>query len=49
MRLDGDQWQTVTIPPIGAIVATTIASDGRVWFAGKHGIAVYDPAKDKQP
>lgn len=47
MRYDGQTWQNVAAPPIGLISDLVTAPDGRLWFAGQRGIAVYDPKLDK--
>lgn len=47
MRYDGQAWQTVGAPPIGVSYSLATAPDGRLWFAGERGVAVYDPKLDK--
>ncbi len=44
-RFDGTRWQSDTAPAIGALNTLTVAPDGRRWFTGERGIAVYDPAR----
>ncbi len=44
---DGQQWRTFATPGIGAVFHIVPAPDGRVWFVGSGGVAVYDPTKDK--
>jgi ligand-binding sensor domain-containing protein len=48
-RYDGQAWQAMHQPNIGFIADMTTGPDGRVWFVGDRGIAVYDPARDQQP
>ena len=49
MRYDGHSWQTVGAPSLGLISTLETAPDGRLWFAGERGIAVYDPRRDTTP
>jgi hypothetical protein len=35
--------------PAAPIADMTTGPDGRMWLIGDRGIAVYDPAQDKQP
>lgn len=44
---DGRAWRTITTPDLGSMRRITSDPDGRLWLVGDHGIAVYDPAKDK--
>jgi streptogramin lyase len=46
---DGQQWRTFSTPGIGTVYRIAAASDGRLWFGGNQGIALYDPAQDQQP
>ncbi len=48
LRFSGHDWQIITTPPIGRVLAMAVALDGRLWFAGPQGVAVYDP-KGNQP
>lgn len=45
---DGQAWRSLLLS-VGAIRELTSGSDGRVWVLGASGVAVYDPAGDKQP
>jgi streptogramin lyase len=47
MRFDGSRWLIVSTPPIGRIIKMAIAPDGRWWFAGENGVAVYDPKREQ--
>ncbi len=49
IRYDGQTWQTISAPPIGLISDLVTAPDGRLWFVGWRGVAVYDPTQDNQP
>jgi len=46
---DGQAWRTVATPDLGTIKRIADDRDGGLWFMGDRGIAMYDPAKDKQP
>jgi ligand-binding sensor domain-containing protein len=48
-RYNGKSWLLVASPPLGWIDVITTAPDGRLCFATRRGIAVYDPTQDKQP
>jgi ligand-binding sensor domain-containing protein len=45
---NGKTWQRIATPA-GVIRKITGSSDGRIWIVGDKGIAMYDPAADKQP
>ncbi len=45
---DGQTWRTFATPGIGTVFRIADAPDGRMWFVGNAGLAVYDPAQDKQ-
>jgi ligand-binding sensor domain-containing protein len=47
LRFDGSRWWIVTTPPLGRIIKMAVAPDGRWWFAGERGVAVYDPALEQ--
>ena len=47
-RYDGRTWQIVSSPPLGWISTMTTAPDGRLWFVGSRGVAVYD-SQGNQP
>lgn len=47
-RYAGKAWRTMHQPEVGFIADMTTGPDGRVWIVGDRGIAVYDPAADKQ-
>jgi streptogramin lyase len=49
LRHDGRTWQTIESPPLGRINTLKTAPDGRLWFAGERGVAVYDPRRDAMP
>ena len=49
LRYDGQAWQSAHQPNVGPIQDITTGPDGRVWFVGDRGVAVYDPKLDKQP
>jgi|GEM_PF-4953917 len=42
-------WQVTNPPDVGHIQDEARGPDGRIWFVGDRGIAVYDPAKDDRP
>jgi ligand-binding sensor domain-containing protein len=46
---DGKDLRLIASPPISPVGAMSAAPDGRLWFAGQRGVAVYDPAGDNQP
>jgi streptogramin lyase len=46
---DGASWQLIPSLSLGQIKALTVAPDGRLWFVGDWGIAVYAPTKDNRP
>jgi ligand-binding sensor domain-containing protein len=45
---DGRAWRSLPLA-VGAIRELTSGPNGRVWILGASGVAVYDPAADKQP
>jgi ligand-binding sensor domain-containing protein len=45
---DGKNWRSVSTP-MRQIRELVGGPDGRIWLVGDLGVAVYDPAKDKQP
>jgi hypothetical protein len=42
-------WQVANPPDVGSVHDEALGPDGRIWFVGDYGIAVYDPTKDIQP
>jgi ligand-binding sensor domain-containing protein len=49
IMFDGQSWQPVAMPQIGLIEDITSDVHGRIYIAGYNGIAIYDPAADRQP
>ena len=45
---DGKNWRDVA-PPMRQIRELASGPDGRIWIVGDLGVAVYDPAMDRQP
>jgi ligand-binding sensor domain-containing protein len=45
---DGMSWRGIATP-LRQIRVLTSGPDGRIWLVGDIGVAVYDPAADKQP
>ena len=46
---DGRNWRAIDMPDVGDVNRIVEAPDGRMWFVGRLGLAVYDPTKDLQP
>jgi hypothetical protein len=42
-------WRYIPTPRLGNISQLAGGPDGRIWLMGDAGVAVYDPAADKQP
>jgi streptogramin lyase len=40
-------WQIANLPDVGPIQDEALDPNGRIWFVGDRGVAVYDPAKGK--
>jgi hypothetical protein len=44
---DGQQWRMIATPGIGTVNRIADAPNGRQWFAGPQGVAVYDLKLDQ--
>jgi len=49
MVYNGKTWHTITLPIAMTDRRLTGGPDGRIWIIGDEGVAVYDPAADRQP